>query len=179
MRSQQAQTCQGCGIELVPGGAICPNCKQHYYSPPGVGAASWGIRFVATILDGLILVFTLIIGWIIWAIFTFNNGQTPGKAIVGIRAMNISGADLGWGMTFVREIAIKVFVIGIISNITFGIGWLVNYLWPLWDRNLQALHDKMIGTVVVKDGGPVSVRQQSDAPEPDDPWGQGGPAAGA
>ena len=35
---------------------------------------------------------------------------------------------------------------------TFGIAWLVDYLWPLWDRaeKMQTLHDKMLGTIVVR-----------------------------
>lgn len=171
MQNQRAELCQGCGIQLVPGGSVCPNCNQHYYSPPGVAAASWGIRFVAEILDYLIFFVTLGIGWIIWALIVFANGQTPGKALVGIRAIKVSGAPCGWGLTFVRELLIKSIVIVLIASLTFSVFWLLNYLWPLWDRNLQAIHDKMVGTVVVQNKAGTQQFQAASTPEPGDSWG--------
>jgi len=27
---------------------------------------------------------------------------------------------------------------------------ILDYLWPLWDRKKQALHDKVVGSVVVR-----------------------------
>jgi uncharacterized RDD family membrane protein YckC len=29
---------------------------------------------------------------------------------------------------------------------------LLSYLWPLWDQRNQTLHDKMVGSIVVRDG---------------------------
>ena len=31
-----------------------------------------------------------------------------------------------------------------------AIGLLVDALWPLWDKGKQALHDKVVGSIVVK-----------------------------
>ena len=170
MAQQAPQICQGCGMGLVPGGVICPNCKQHYFSPPGVIAADWGIRFFAAILDCVIAIFTLFIGWLIWALIVFGNGQTPGKALLGIRAIKVSGAPADWGLTFVREILVKWIVMGIASGLTSGISWWADHLWPLWDRNVQALHDKMVGTLVVQQGTPRVPYQQPAAADPADPW---------
>jgi uncharacterized RDD family membrane protein YckC len=172
MQAQHApQRCQSCGVGLVAGGVICPNCKQHYYSPRGVVAVTWGTRFAAWLLDLLLIVITLGIGWLIWALIVFANGQTPGKALLGIRAIKVSGAPSTWGYTFLREFVIKFLVIGVINWLTLGIFWLINYLWPLWDRNLQALHDKMIGTLVVAYHVPAATYQQT---QPGDPWAGGG-----
>ena len=37
----------------------------------------------------------------------------------------------------------------LLSNITFGIFGLLDYLWPLWDEKGRRIVDKMLGTVVV------------------------------
>ena len=34
---------------------------------------------------------------------------------------------------------------------TGGIYFVVDHLLPLWDKDRQAVHDKMIGTLVVQD----------------------------
>ena len=51
---------------------------------------------------------------------------------------------------------------GFLSGITGGIFYAVNYLWPLWDKDRQALHDKMAETLVVMNrplpgGSPIPV----------------------
>ena len=41
---------------------------------------------------------------------------------------------------------------GFLSGMIGGIYFAAAHLWPLWDRDRQALHDKMIGTLVVRIG---------------------------
>lgn len=93
-----------------------------------------------------------VLGYIIWWLIAFTNGQTPGKQIVGIRVVKDNGDPSGWGYTLLREFVIKLLLLGFLSASTFGIAWLVDGLWPLWDRTekMQALHDKMLGTIVVR-----------------------------
>ena len=92
------------------------------------------------------------IGYIVWWLFALGRGQTPGKQIVGIRVIKDNGVPSGWGYTFLREFVIKFLFMGFLSQVTFGIAWLVDYLWPLWDRagKMQTLHDKLLGTIVVR-----------------------------
>ena len=94
----------------------------------------------------------VVIGYIVWWLFALGRGQTPGKQIVGIRVIKDDGSPSGWGYTFLREFVIKLLLVGFISDVTFGIGRLVDYLWPLWDRaeKMQTLHDKLLGTIVVR-----------------------------
>ena len=40
-------------------------------------------------LDAVLVVVTLVIGYIIWWLFTLQWGQTPGKQILGIRAVKV------------------------------------------------------------------------------------------
>ena len=81
-----------------------------------------------------------------------GRGQTPCKQIVGIRIIKDNGEPSGWGYTFLREFVIKGLVVGIISSFTFYIFGLIDGLWVIWDKDKQALHDKIIGTLVVQVG---------------------------
>lgn len=71
-----------------------------------------------------------------------TKGQSPGKAIRGLKVVKISdGQVLGGGMGVIRKLA------HIIDGIICGIG----YLFPLWDPNKQTIADKIVQTVVLKD----------------------------
>ena len=94
------------------------------------------------------------IGYSVWWLFALGHGQTPGKQIMGIRVIKENGEPSDWGYTFLREFVVKFLLMGLLSQVTFGIAWLVDYLWPLWDRakKVQTLHDKLLRTIVVKVG---------------------------
>ena len=92
----------------------------------------------------------LMLGYVIWWLIALGRGQTPGKQLVGIRVIKAGGEPSGWGYTFVREFIIKGVLGGLLSSITGGLYWVVDHLWPLWDGNSQALHDKMMSTLVVQ-----------------------------
>ena len=114
-----------------------------------VHLAGWGIRFVAVILDVILVPLTLFIGYLVWWLIILGRGQTPGKQIVGIQAVHThSGQPLGWGMMFVREFLVKGILFRLLYVLTLGILFLLDNLWPLWDQNKQALHDKIVGTQI-------------------------------
>ena len=80
--------------------------------------------------------------------FTFFHGdargQTPGKRALGIRvATDESGRSIGYGRAFGRYAITFVFGIFILPVV-------LDYLWPLWDSKNQALHDKVVGSVVFR-----------------------------
>ncbi|MDE9367813.1 RDD family protein [Luteipulveratus sp. YIM 133132] len=85
--------------------------------------------------------------------FTVWRGQTVGKMITGISVRQLEHATL----PTLSEAAVRFLVKGIafvLAPITVlsGLGTLFTVadgLWPLGDRNRQALHDKAPGTVVV------------------------------
>jgi uncharacterized RDD family membrane protein YckC len=136
--------------------------------------ASWGSRLGAYLLDTLLLFLPLaiVIGIVVasapeddsgaWDVvglvylatlalpfvyFTImhggERGQTYGKRALGIRVVNGEGGSIGHGRAFGRYAI--TFVFGI-----FVVPVLFDYLWPLWDRQNQALHDKVVGSVVVR-----------------------------
>lgn len=110
----------------------------------GVVISSAGRRFLCAMLDGLLVIVTLWIGWFIWSLFTYQTAQTPAKKIMGMRMVYVhSGEPLNWGMSVVRDYIVK----GFIGGLTLGIA----YLWILFDPNKQALYDKLMNVIVVDD----------------------------
>ena len=105
---------------------------------------------IGIVVVGILVI--VMIGYIVWWLIALGRGQTPGKQIVGIRVIKDDGSPSNWGYTFLREFVIKLLLLGFLSDATFGIARLVDYLWPLWDRaeKMQTLHDKMLGTIVVR-----------------------------
>ena len=97
----------------------------------------------------LVLGAGILIAYLVWWLIVLGRAQTPGKQIVGIRAMNYAGEPLGWGMMFVREFLVKGLLFGILYGLTLGIMFFVDNLWPLWDENNQTLHDKVVSTYIV------------------------------
>ena len=160
---RDAGFCSNCGNALAPGcpscsrqddrnGIFCRWCDHMLVGPQGVKAAGLGRRVGAFILEFVLLIVTLIIGYIIWWLFTLSRGQTPGKQLLGIRVMRADGTRSDWGWTFLREFAIKGLVFGGLSDaLTGGIASIVDLLWAFWDKDRQTLHDKIMKTVVVDD----------------------------
>ena len=108
----------------------------------------WGFAVL-----GIALLVSLL-GYVVWWLIVLRRGQTPGKQLVGIRVIRSDGRASDWSWTFLREFGIKFVAINAVSFISGGIGtivWIVDLLWAFWDRDHQALHDKIIKTVVVVD----------------------------
>ncbi|HAL46249.1 MAG: hypothetical protein CL694_14105 [Chloroflexi bacterium] len=142
--------CSNCGRQHAGDSKFCNWCGQFLLAPNGVRLAGIGQRFVAMLLDSVLFLATLIIGYLVWWLIVIGKGQTPGKQIMGIRAITDSGMKSGWGRTFVRELLVKGIVFGFLSAFTLGVVGILDYLWALWDIDKQALHDKMAGTFVVQ-----------------------------
>jgi len=73
-----------------------------------------------------------------------HNGQTLGHQTVGVRVIKMDGSAFTAGNGIVRQFL----VLGILMGIC-GLVQIVNLLWPLWDEKNQALHDKVVNTLVV------------------------------
>jgi uncharacterized RDD family membrane protein YckC len=74
------------------------------------------------------------------------RGQTVGMMAVGIRAVRDGTYDgaVGYGKAAARWLLQIVFWIVVV------IPWILDMLWPLWDGKNQTLHDKAVGTVVLR-----------------------------
>ncbi len=101
-------------------------------------------RLFANLLDGVLFFLTLIIGYIIWWLIVLGRGQTPGKQLLGIRAIKRNGDGAGWGTTFVREIVKAV-------AHSFIIGFFADAILLLTDEEEhRSLSDRVANTVVVR-----------------------------
>jgi uncharacterized RDD family membrane protein YckC len=91
-----------------------------------------------------------------------HNGQTLGKQATGIRIVRDDGRPMTFGRALLRE-GVGKQLLGII---TLYIYLVVDYLWPLWDRQNQALHDKIASThvVTVRPSAPVASVPGAAAP---------------
>lgn len=78
------------------------------------------------------------------------DGQTPGKRWAGIRVVRADGLPLDAQTAFRRELLVKSILLAVVALLTLFIGWLLNYLWPLWDREHRAGHDALVRTRVVQ-----------------------------
>jgi uncharacterized RDD family membrane protein YckC len=141
-----ARPCPSCGREF--GGAVaCQFCDQVDGLPDGVVLSSSARRLGAHLLDGLLMLVTLFLGWLVWQLVVAKDGRSPAKQLLGMRVVKLQTLTKAtWGTMFLREVILKP-VVGI------GLGWFfgIVYFWLLWDRNRQELWDKMISTVVVND----------------------------
>jgi uncharacterized RDD family membrane protein YckC len=76
-----------------------------------------------------------------------NRGQTPGMMAMGMRAIDPNtGGSIGYGRALWRA-----FFEYLMSVVIF-IPWVIDMLWPLWDKCNQTLHDKVSNTVVIRTG---------------------------
>lgn len=136
--------------------------------------AGWWYRVGATVIDGIILlVFESVVGAVLGAgllgtthasgslavarvvdlvgalayqgLLLSYRGQTVGMMAVGTRIVDArSGGGIGVGRGVLRA-AIE----GLLAVLLF-LPWVVDVLWPLWDRRNQTLHDKIVGTLILR-----------------------------
>jgi uncharacterized RDD family membrane protein YckC len=112
-------------------------------------ASPW-LRRGAALLNALLVLVTLIIGWLVWAIVLWlqGTGQNPGKKLVGIRVVSAeTGAPTGAGLFFVRNFVLGGIVMSLLSGVTLGILPLVDILMIFSDRHRRII-DRWAGTLV-------------------------------
>jgi uncharacterized RDD family membrane protein YckC len=134
----------------APPGPTRTGAMAPYGSTLAVGGApmsSAGKRFGALLLDGLLAVLTLYIGWLIWALIVWSKGQSPGKSLLGMRCVRTdTGLAATWGTMALREWVGK----GLIGGASCGITNLVSAFMILGPAR-QGVWDKIAATVVVDD----------------------------
>jgi hypothetical protein len=105
-------------------------------------------------------IFLMVVGSVAWIGLSLWNkvfregrtGQSFGKARMNISLIDSnSGQPIGAGRCFLRE-----FVFSLLSSVTSGVFWLLDYLWPLWDQNNERLMDKIMTTRVIETGSTTS-----------------------
>jgi uncharacterized RDD family membrane protein YckC len=129
--------------------------------PAGVQSgprASFGVRLLAAIIDGILLG---IVGIVIRVIFGAALGAalqlvlglaysvylegSPSGQTIGKKAMNIRVIDFNTG----GPIGPSRALIRYLGKLVSGFVCLLGYLWMLWDSEKQTWHDKFAQSVVV------------------------------
>lgn len=83
------------------------------------------------------------------------NGRTVGKRIFGIQVLRLDGKPITWWIAFER-------FGGYAAGLATG---LLGFAQIYWDPNRQAIHDKIVGTVVIREGLP-KLRLHRTRPDP-------------
>lgn len=142
--------CPVCGRQWGDGVA-CQFCEQISGMAEGVRLASVGQRLAAYLLDFVLIVVTLIVGWLVWTLIVWARGQSPGKQLMRIYCVKLArGRRATWGTMFVREIVGKFLIMGALGLVTFGIAPLILDFRLIWNKNRQQLWDSVAGTVVAR-----------------------------
>lgn len=139
--------------------------KKHYNNVRYVG---FGLRLFATFVDVILLssflrlffnylavpffseenfIRNTLVGFFIvagyYVLFWKYLGATPGKMLFCIGIVTTEGKTLGWKHALLR------FLGYILNNLTIFMGYL-GYLWILFDKKKQGFHDKISGTLVIR-----------------------------
>ena len=157
-------TCPNCSKETAPESYFCAWCNVLVANVSSGTRAGLFPRFIALVLDPLVA-FVLYFGaiaifgsmssnlgvmvglllplvYFVWFLTLLRRGLTPGKRMLGLQVVRAQTGDIpGFGKMFVREVPGRF-----VSALIFGLG----YFWAIIDRNGQAWHDRIAGTVVVK-----------------------------
>jgi uncharacterized RDD family membrane protein YckC len=120
----------------------------------GITTTSARKRLAGFLLDVVLLVATLGIGYLVWTLILYRSGRSPAKQLLGMRVIKLKDdRPSGWWRTLWREIA-KLVMLTV----------LVSAFWILWDYDNQELWDKFAETLVVD--WPPSVPVPSVTPAP-------------
>ena len=115
--------------------------------PPGVTLAPVGRRVGAYFLGILLMIVTLVIGYIIWGLLTWRRGTSPALSVLKMRCVKVStGTKATFGTMALRNI-----VGGILEGILGWITELVSLVLFFGRDDHRCLHDLIGGTVVVFD----------------------------
>ena len=107
---------------------------HHLHLLAGQGVAALVIQAAVVIVYGTVLIGS-------------TRGQTVGMMAVGIRCV---GGEAGERVSYGRAAGRAAFEY--LLAILLVVPWIIDMLWPLWDARRQTLHDKVVGTVVLRRG---------------------------
>jgi len=108
--------------ELGSGGAGFVALLRDIWDQAGSAVGLWSIYFTVTL--------------------TLFKGYTVGKRAMGIRVVRLDGEPMNWWHSFERAG-------GYVAGIATG---LLGFVQVYWDPNRQCVHDKIVGTVVIRAG---------------------------
>ena len=115
------------------------------------GVSGW-TRFGSWLLERVLVIVTLGIGWIIWAITLRGTGQTPAKKIMNLTVWDL---ETNTPMTHGKMFVMRGVVGGLVAGIALPLTLYVMAFMPFWDKNNRDLHDKVSRSSVIATPGQV------------------------
>lgn len=113
----------------------------------GIGAI-FGLGCYALCCVGIVLppIAYLIVGLLNKVYWVSKRGYSIGQGLMKLKVVDASGNLVSTGTALIRLLA----TVGL--AFVPIVGGLLDLLWPLWDEQRQTLHDKAVGTFVIKTG---------------------------
>jgi uncharacterized RDD family membrane protein YckC len=112
--------------------------------------ASAGARLGAHLMEGLLALVTLGIGWLIWSLVEWGKGTTPGHKVLKQYIVDEkTGKTFSWGRMALREVVIKGILCGVLYVVTFSVFYFVDSLMVVRDDR-RSIHDRISGSLVVQ-----------------------------
>jgi RDD family len=86
----------------------CQSCRQMAGLPNGISLASPLRRLGGYLMDGVLFVVTLGVGYLVWWVIALGRAQTPGKQVLGMKVLRLETIEpAGWGLMLLREVVAK------------------------------------------------------------------------
>lgn len=127
--------------------------------PAGIKLSGVGKRFGAYLLEGLLIVVTLVIGYVVWSLIVWSKGTTPAKQLLHMKVIwTADRRPATWARMLLREFVGKWLIPGalgaMLGLLTLGVGGIlvgVISACLIFGAQHQALWDKTAATLVVDD----------------------------
>jgi uncharacterized RDD family membrane protein YckC len=138
---------------LVPAG-LYPDQRSGLWLPKGTTPASPGRRMGAYLLAFPLLIITLGVGYVIWGLIIWGDGQTPALQVLGMRCYRPANNRVAnfWWMAL-REI------FGFVAEGTMYLIALISLIFMLSRTDHKTLRDMLAGTVVLHDPSRVLTKR--------------------
>ena len=138
------------GGQPVPAGMYLDQ-QSGLMLPQGTVLANPGRRIGAFFLTIPLVIITLGIGYVVWGLIVWGNGQTPALQVLGMRCFRPEDNRVpGFWWMALRETVGRI-CDGILSIITE----LTSFIFMLTRHDRKTLHDLVAGTVVLHDPNKV------------------------
>lgn len=140
--------------------------QQTWDSQPTIATRSMRMassqhRIASLALDTVLIFLTLGIGWLIWSLFTWKDGQSPAKKILKIQVFDAqSHQPVTWGHMAIYELLFGMavaMVCSFINFLTFGLFgsfayfviWVTDFCWYWKDGKKRTIRDNIVKVIVV------------------------------
>lgn len=144
---------------MTSDGNLVPSIDPH---DANLRYASFQHRLGAIAIDTGLFFLTCWIGWQIWSMVVWGEGQTPGKKILGIRVYDAkTGRRATWGHMAIREflfilaLSIAIFLLNLVTLGILGtiaaIAWYVLEIVWYFTKGSRSMRDVLVKTIVINE----------------------------